>query len=96
MVFYWFLSGDPKINVLILIIPGSNITFAGTIPEMYFKNKIANHLAKNSINTSVSERKYIIASAFKFKLLHYPQADGCWAETSGAWWIFFSRLEPGQ
>ena len=47
--------------------------------------------------TSVSEWKFIIASAFKFVLLRQPEAAGCcpairaitsWAETSGAWWIY--------
>ena len=49
-----------------------------------------------SKGTSASEWKYIIASAFKFKLLCQPalpimgEAQASWVETSGAWWIFFS------
>ena len=52
-------------------------------------------------HTSVSEWKFIIASAFKFKLLRQPEAAGCaltimvratasWAETSGAYYQVYS------
>ena len=65
---------------------------------MYIYYVIYKYLYYLEVITSVSEWKYIIASAFKFKLLHQPAlpimgvAQASWMETNGAWWINFQLV----
>ena len=60
---------------------------------MYIYYAIYKYLYYLEVISSVPEWKYIIASAFKFKLLHQPAlpimgvAQASWMETNGTWWI---------
>ena len=107
-------SGIPvmitKKNVLLVIDPLypniNNATINIISFPMYIliqKATICSNSKKLPIKVpSVSEWKYIIASASKFKLLCQPalpimgKAQASWAKTTGAWWIFLlSFIQAG-